>query len=97
MMKSASAKGGKFADSMMMNPRKAMGYSGDTSGGNFGVGPFPCSGAKGGAGERPGSMLSDVQRGIGAPISRGNDLHPAQAHPDHGSMPKDRFRREGKA
>lgn len=97
MMKSATAKGGKFADSMKMNPRKAMGITGDTSGGNFGVGSSFGAGGKHPDVGMKHAKMADAQRGIGAPIMRGNGNHPAQAAPDHGGMPKDRFRREGRA
>lgn len=67
-----------------MNAHKVMAGAG----GSFSVSGYP--GKNGvahpdlaaGTGEK--GAMGDGERGIGMPVGRGKNSHPAQAHPDHG-------------
>lgn len=72
-----------------MSPRKAMASGMGEGAGTFDVRdigavtgnkPHPDQTAKTGT-----KMMGDGARGIGTQVSRGKNMHPAQAAPDHGS------------
>lgn len=81
--------GGKTISTTAMNQHKGMAGAGMS--GDFGCGKFP-SGVQSMDKSCPDGVLSDAQRS-GA-VKGGMGM--MQGAPDHGSMPKDSFTRDGK-
>lgn len=89
--------GGKTISSDSMNAHKAMAGAGDK--GNFGVGKLPQRDAPSADLGMKHTAMDDSARGAPAPIKSTVNGHGglSQAAPDHGSMGKDHFMRDGKA
>lgn len=71
-----------------MNQHKRMASGMSPAAGNFGVKPFPSSGAAmhpdAASGLGMKGAMADADRGIGMPIMHAKNHHPAQAAPIHG-------------